>query len=60
MYTIDLKDAYYGLKVNEEFQCYLKFQWQGRLLKSACYPNGLGHCPRRFTKITDVPYSDFG
>ena len=55
MCTIDLKDANYSVKINEEFQCYLKFQWKGRLLKFTCYPNGLGPCPRRFTK---VPCSD--
>ena len=40
MCTIDLKDSYYSGKINE-FQCYLKFQWKGRLLKFTCYPNGL-------------------
>ena len=58
MCTIDLKDAYYSVKVNEEFQCYLTFLWKGRLLKFTCYPNGLGPCSRRFTKITKVPCSD--
>ena len=58
MCTIDLKDAYCIVKINEEFQCCLKFQWKGRLLKFTCCPNGLGPCPRRFTKITKVSCSD--
>ena len=58
MCTIDLKDAYYFVKINAEFQCYLKFQWKGRLLKFTCYPNDLGPCPKWFTKITKVPCSD--
>ena len=57
MCTIDLKDAYYSVKIHSEFQCFLKFQWKGILYKFTCFPNGLGSCPRLFTKITKVPFS---
>ena len=55
MYTLDLKDAYYNVKVKDEFQCYLKFQWKQKLLKLVCFPNGLDPCPRKFTKISKAP-----
>ena len=55
MCTVDLKDAYYSVKVKDEFQCYLKFQWKQKLLKFVSFPNGLGPCPRKFTKIRHSP-----
>ena len=33
MASIDLKDAYYGFKVHNEFQKYLKFCYKDRLYK---------------------------
>ena len=51
MASIDLKDAYYGVKVHDEFQKYLKFCYKDRLYKYIAYPNGLCHCPRKFTKL---------
>ena len=58
MCTVDIKDAYYSVKVKDEFQCYLKFQWKQKLLKLICFPNGLGPCPRKFTKVSKAPTSD--
>ena len=52
------KDAYYSVKLKDEFQCYLKFQWKQNLLKFVSFPNGLGPCPRKFTKISNTPTSD--
>ena len=57
MATVDLKDAYYSVKMHEKFQCYLKFAWDEKLYKFVCFPNGLSPCPRRFTKLTNVPMS---
>ena len=53
MCTVDLKDAYFSVKVEDEFQCYLTFQWKQKLLKFACFPNELGPCPRKFAKISN-------
>lgn len=51
MSTIDIKDAYYSVPIHRDFQKYLKFEWQGKLYKYTCFPNGLGPCPRIWTKL---------
>ena len=51
MASIDLKDAYYTVKIDEKFQKYLKFRYNDRLYKYRAYPNGLSSCPRQFTKL---------
>ena len=51
MASLDLKDAYYSVKIDEEFQSFLKFSFEGKLYKYVCFPNGLGPCPRKFTKL---------
>ena len=51
MASIDLKDAYYSVKVDESFQKYLKFCYYGKLFQYRAYPNGLSSCPRKFTKL---------
>ena len=51
MASIDLKDAYYSVPIATEHQKYLKFMWEGKLYKFACFPNGLAFCPRKFTKL---------
>ena len=58
MSVLDLKGAYFGAKIAEEYQCFLKFEWDKVLYVSVCYPNGLGPCPRKFTKINKAPLSD--
>ena len=57
MASLDLKQAYHSVKIDEEFQKYLKFQWNEGLLQFTCCPNGLGPCPRKFTKLLKVPLS---
>ena len=57
MAKIDLKDAYYSVKVHPTSQRFLKFEFEGTLYKFVCFPNGLGPCPRKFTKIGKVPLS---
>ena len=51
MASIDLKNAYYSVKVHDEFQKYLKFCYNDRLYKYIACPNGLCLCPRKFTKL---------
>ena len=58
MCTVDLKDAYYSVKVKDEFQCYLKFQWKQKLLNFVCFPNGWVHVPEKVTKISKARTSD--
>ena len=57
MTSIDLKDAYYSVKIFEKHQKYLKFVFDGKLYKFVCLPNGLTSGPRKFTKIVKVPLS---
>ena len=56
MTSLDLKHAYHSVKIDEEYQKFLKFNWNG-LYQYTCYPNGLGPCPRKFTKLMKVPLS---
>ena len=57
MAKLDLKDAYYSVRVHPSFRRYLKFEFEGVLYQFVCFPNGLGPCPRKFTKIMKVPLS---
>ncbi len=52
MAALDLKDAYYSLRVAKKFQKFLKFRWRGRSYKYVVLPMGLAPGPRLFTKVT--------
>ena len=58
MASLDLKSAYYSVPIAPYYQRFLKFEWEGSLYQFQCYPNGLGPCPRKFTKVTKVPLSE--
>ena len=55
MATIDLKDAYYPVKIDGNNTCFLKFLCKSKLLKFVVLPNGLSPGPRKFTKLTKPP-----
>jgi len=55
MASLDLKDAYYSVKIHPDFQKFLKFSYKGILYKYTVLPNGLCICPRYFTKIMKPP-----
>ena len=55
MATIDLKDAYYSVKIDELDTKYLKFLLNSTLLKFVVLLNSLSHGPRKFTKLTKPP-----
>ena len=55
MTSIDLKDAYYLVKISEEDTKYLKFYKGNFFLKFVVLPNGLSSGPREFTKLTKPP-----
>ena len=55
MATIDLKDAYYSVKIDGDDTCFLKFLCNSKLLKFFVWPNGLPPVPRKFTKLTKPP-----
>ena len=52
MTSIDLKDAYYSVKISEEDSKYLKFCVGNFFLKFVVLRNGLSSGPRKFTKLT--------
>ena len=52
--SLDLKDAYFSIHVNESSQEYLKFFLGGQLYMFTAFPNGLACCPRIFTKIVET------
>ena len=51
MASLDLKDAYYSVRIHEAYQKFLKFSYKGTLFQYTVYPNGLSTCPRNFTKL---------
>ena len=52
MATIDLKDAYYSVKTDDNGTCFLKFLCNSKLLKFIVLPNGLSPGLRKFTNLT--------
>ena len=57
MASVDLKDAYYSVHVDINYQKFLKFSWGGKLYQYTCLPNGLACAPRVFTKLLKPVYS---
>ena len=55
MNSIDLKDAYYSVKVCKEDSKYLEFHAGRICLKFVVLSNGLSSCPQKFTKLTKQP-----
>lgn len=51
MASVDLRDAYYSVKIHPRCQKLLKFFWQGQLYQFVGMPNGLTSAPRTFTKL---------
>ena len=49
MASLDLKDAYYSVRIHPEFQKFLKFFYHGTLYKYTVFLNGLCICPKNFT-----------
>ena len=49
--SIDLKHAYYSVRIAEEQQRFLCFTWQGKVYQFTCLPNGIPEGPRIFTKL---------
>ena len=51
MASIDIKDAFYSVPINEDHRKYLKFAWDGKLFQFCAMPNGYCDAMRVFTKI---------
>lgn len=52
MCSIDLKDAYFLVSVDNLYRKYLRFIFQGTLYEFTCLPFGLSSAPFIFTKLT--------
>ena len=51
MASLDLKDAYYSVRIHDAYQKFLKFSYKGTLFQYTAYPNGLSTCTRNFRKL---------
>ena len=51
MTSIDLADAYYSVPIKNSLQTFFSFQFQGKISKYACLPNGLTSAPRILATI---------
>ena len=51
MCSVDIKDAYYTVPINQNHKKYLKFKFKGMLYNFNCLPNGLSSGARKFTKL---------
>ena len=58
MASLDIKDDYYSIPVDESSQKYLKFIWKEQLYHFCVLPNGLSPCPRWFTKLLKPPLAE--
>lgn len=52
MATLDLKDAYFLIKIHEDSRKFLRFKFQGKTFEFNVLPFGLNTAPYIFTKIT--------
>ena len=51
MASVDLRHAYYSIRIAEEHQRFLCFTWKNVLYKFTCLPNGIAEGPRIFAKL---------
>ena len=49
--SIDIKDAFYSVPINDGHKKYLKFVWQGGIFQFCVMPNGYCDAMRIFTKL---------
>lgn len=49
--SVDLRHAYYSVRITPEQQDLLCFKWKDTIYKFTCLPNGVAEGPRIFTKL---------
>lgn len=49
--TVDLKDAYFSVRISPKSRKFLKFLWRHQLFQFTCLPQGISLAPRYFTKL---------
>lgn len=57
--SIDLKDAYFSISINPDFQKDLTFRWKENLYSFTVLPFGLVSAPRVFTKLKKPVFAAF-
>lgn len=55
--SVDLKDAYFSIRIHPDFKKYLTFEWKGNFYRFLVLPFGLSSCPRIFTKVLKPIYA---
>ncbi|CAG2204684.1 unnamed protein product [Mytilus edulis] len=56
MASVDLKDAYYSVPIQESDKKYLRFRWKNDHYQFKVLPQGLSSSPRVFTKLLKPVY----
>lgn len=56
--ALDIKDAYYSVKIHPDSRKFLRFRWENRTYQFTCLPMGLASAPRVFTKIMKPVFSE--
>lgn len=51
MASVDLRHAYYSVKIAVEQLRFLCFKWQGKIYQFTCLPNCVAEGPRLFNKV---------
>ena len=51
MASVDLRHAYYSIKMAESHQIKLRFIFSGKVYQYSCLPNGISCAPRLYTKL---------
>ena len=51
MASVDIKDAYYSVKIADHHLKYLSFMWEGRRFMYTAFPNASASCHPDFTKL---------
>lgn len=57
MASIDIRHAYYSIKIADEHQKYLRFRFRDKLFQFCTLPNGLAHGPLLFTFLLKPMYA---
>ena len=57
MGSVDLKDAYYSVRVHHLYKKFFTFYWHGRFYEYNRMPNGYAQAPLLFTKILKQPFA---
>ena len=54
--SVDLKDVFCTIPINEAYQKYFMFKWSGKIYKFIAMPNGYSDAMRIFTKVSKLVY----